>query len=53
LYICSNKKDAHGANVFFVKLKLNPSMFQESISIIKYGPKLLVGAFKVKHFIEL
>ncbi len=49
-YIFLNKKDAHGPNVFFAKLVLNPSMSQESILTIKYRPKLFVGAFKVKHF---
>jgi hypothetical protein len=51
LYICLNKKDAHGLDVLFVKLMLNPSMSQESILTIKYQPKLFIGAFRVKYFI--
>jgi hypothetical protein len=52
LYICLNKKDAHGPYVFFVKLMFNPSMSQKFILTLKYVPKLFVGAFKVKHFIR-
>jgi hypothetical protein len=50
-YIYLNKEDAHGPYVFFVKLMFNPSISQEFILTLKYQPKLLVGAFRVKHFI--